>query len=368
MASFSMEDFAGNGVLKQLLPKLLEEGWDDVPTLKIMNSEDMDAMNLTRRQKDALEIRTYLHDRALMNYGDKLEASGKGLPELIALGNELASQFGMKRGHIARFLDKTNACTEPLSKSEAFPIRNPHAPSRNESLVQSFASVTSRKMPSMSRYSAGYNTSFYEKSIDQSVADFKIKDGYVFKGVVASGPAEPRACGCIAAPEVVEQVAPYSAIENITVQKLTPEYKIGMARLLKTKAPPMKVSELWRDKPAIFLCVRRPGCIMCRAEAHQLYAKKPIFDTMGIQLFAVLLEHIESEVRYKSSGQDTGEEWYFMITAWISSKLLVVEACSRTSSYQDFCSILGRFPTTNEQKPWDWNRTSKVKVRSKVDF
>ncbi|CAN1816557.1 hypothetical protein LINPERHAP1_LOCUS27800 [Linum perenne] len=184
-----------------------------------MNSEDMNAMNLTRRQKvkiriceDALEIRTYLHDRALMNYGDKLEASGKGLPELIALGNELASQFGMKRGHIARFLDKTNACTEPLSKSEAFPIRNPHAPSRNESLVQSFASVTSRKMPSMS-------------------------------SVVASGPAEPRACGCIAAPQV----------------KLTPEYKIGMARLLKTKAPPMKVAELWRDKPAIFLCVRRPG-------------------------------------------------------------------------------------------------------------
>ncbi|CAN1139495.1 Peroxiredoxin-like 2A [Linum perenne] len=207
---------------------------------------------------------------------------GKGLPELIALGNELASQFGMKRGHIARFLDKTNACTEPMSKSEAFPIRNPHAPSRNESLVQRFASVTSRKMPSMLRYSAGYNTSFYDKSIDQSVADFKIKDGYVFKGVVASGPAEPRACGCIAAPQVVEQVAPYSSIENITVQKLTPEYKIGMARLLKTKAPPMKVSEL---------------CIMCRAEAHQLYAKKPIFDSMGIQLFAVLLEHIESEVQ-----------------------------------------------------------------------
>ncbi|CAN1779915.1 Peroxiredoxin-like 2A [Linum perenne] len=254
-------------------------------------------MLLQREWEDALEIRTYLHDRALMNYGDKLESSGKGLPELIALGNELASQFGMKRGHIARFLDKTNACTEPMSKSEAFPIRNPHAPSRNESLVQRFASVTSRKMPSMLRYSAGYNTSFYDKSIDQSVADFKIKDGYVFKGVVASGPAEPRACGCIAAPQVVEQVAPYSSIENITVQKLTPEYKIGMARLLKTKAPPMKVSELWRDKPAIFLCVRRPGCIMCRAEAHQLYAKKPIFDSMGIQLFAVLLEHIESEVQ-----------------------------------------------------------------------
>lgn len=37
-------------------------------------------------------------------------------------------------------------------------------------------------------------------------------------------------------------------------------------------------------------------CIMCRAEAHQLYAKKPIFDALGVQLYAVLHEHIESEV------------------------------------------------------------------------
>ena len=51
MASFSIEDFVGDGVLKELLPKLLEEGWDDVPTLKIMNSEDMDAINLTQHQK-----------------------------------------------------------------------------------------------------------------------------------------------------------------------------------------------------------------------------------------------------------------------------------------------------------------------------
>lgn len=35
MASFSIEDFVGDGALKELLPKLLEEGWDDVPTLKI---------------------------------------------------------------------------------------------------------------------------------------------------------------------------------------------------------------------------------------------------------------------------------------------------------------------------------------------
>lgn len=39
-------------------------------------------------------------------------------------------------------------------------------------------------------------------------------------------------------------------------------------------------------------------CIMCRAEAHQLYAKKPIFDALGIQLFAVLHEQIEAEVTF----------------------------------------------------------------------
>nr|AFK41999.1 unknown [Lotus japonicus] len=36
---------------------------------------------------------------------------------------------------------------------------------------------------------------------------------------------------------------------------------------------------------------------MCRAEAYKLYSRKPIFDALGVQLFAVLHEHIESEVK-----------------------------------------------------------------------
>ncbi|KAF5178951.1 hypothetical protein FRX31_031462, partial [Thalictrum thalictroides] len=66
---------------------------------------------------------------------------------------------------------------------------------------------------------------------------------------------------CVAAYNLlvlVDDVSPYSAIENISVQKLTPEYKIRMERLVKTKTPPMKASGLWRDKPAILLCIRRP--------------------------------------------------------------------------------------------------------------
>ncbi|XP_012847675.1 PREDICTED: uncharacterized protein LOC105967614 [Erythranthe guttata] len=279
MASFSIEDFVGNGCLKELLPKLLDRGWDDVPTLKAMNSGDMDDIGMTRPQKDALEIRSYLHDRALMQYSDQLEASGKSLAELLSLSNtDLSSLYAMKRGHIARFTDRKQ--------------NNP--PSRNNS-IHSKSDNNSKKLENMTRNSRRSSSSS-DITIEQSLASFKIEDGHVFKGIVASMPAESRACGCVQPPPVAENVAPYSAIENISVQKLAPEYKIGIERLVKNKAPPVKASELWREKPAVFVCIRRPGCIMCRAESHQLYSKKPIFDALGVQLFAVLHEHIESEV------------------------------------------------------------------------
>ena len=167
---------------------------------------------------------------------------------------DLSSQFGMKRGHIARFVDRTSACADPLLKSYApLTARNRNSiVSRNNSNFKSYASVNSRKIQASSSMN-------HDKPLEQSLADFKIKDDHIFKGIVAAGPAEPRACGCVQPPPVVDSVAPYSAIENISVQKLTPEYKIGMERLVKTKTPPMKASELWRDKPAVLLCIRRPG-------------------------------------------------------------------------------------------------------------
>lgn len=296
MASFAIEDFVGSGSLQGLLPKLLEEGWDDVPTLKTMNADDMNELNMTQRQKDALDIRSYLHNRALMQYADTLEESGKSLPELLKLTKvDLTTVYGMKRGHVARFTDRTTTSAGD-TLSEAYNLQaSRRTASRNESLYEKISAVTTRKQ-SMTR-SLGRTNTAYDASLEQSMADFKIKDGHVFKGIVASMPDEPRACGCVQATPVIENVAPYSSIENISVQKLTPEYKIGMERLVKSKTPPMKASELWRDKPAVILCIRRPGCIMCRAEAHQLYAKKPIFDALGIQLFAVLHEQIEAEVK-----------------------------------------------------------------------
>ncbi|KAJ1412071.1 Thioredoxin-like superfamily [Sesbania bispinosa] len=270
MASFSVEEFIGNGILKGLLQKLLEEGWDDVPTLKVMNSEDMDSLHMTQKQKV-----------------DKMEDSGKSLLELLKLSSmDLVTQFEMKRGHIARFINKTR-CDDSFKLRAIAARRRASIMYRDDSIPKSHGSNSSSgKVKSHIRSN---NAASDRSSLELSMTDVRIKDGHVFKGIVA--------CGCVKPPPVSDQVAAYSAIESISVQKLTPEYKIGMEPLVKTKAPPLKASELWRDKPAVFLCLRRPGCIMCRAEAHQLYSRKPLFDALGVQLYAVLHEDIESEVR-----------------------------------------------------------------------
>lgn len=296
MASFGMEEFLGDGPLKGLIPKLVAGGWDDVPTVKMMNSEDMDWMKLTQQQKDALEIRSYLHDRSLMEYADRLEASGKSLAELLSMSTlVLSSQFGMKRGHVARFIDRSSACRVSIPPTYTLPARQKSMSSVSKSDYKDEPSISTGRFQYVKSSIKG--SPKHDRSVEQSVADIKINEGYVFKGIVAAEPAEPRLCGCVQPPPIVDDVAPYSSIENISVQKLTPEYKVGMERLVTTKSPPMKASDLWHNKPAVILCVRRPGCIMCRAEAHQLYSRKPIFDALGFQLIAVLHEQIDSEVR-----------------------------------------------------------------------
>lgn len=192
-----------------------------------------------------------------MQYADKIEAYGKSLPELLNLSTmDLSAQFDMKRGHIARFVNRTR-CDDSFKLRAIAARRRTSMIHRDDSIPKS--SLGSSNSSSTMRSHVRSNATS-DRSLEQSIADMKIKDGYVFKGIVASEPAEPRACGCVKPPPPVsDQVAPYSAIENISVQKLTPEYKIGMEPLVKSKAPPLKASELWRDKPAVILCLRRPG-------------------------------------------------------------------------------------------------------------
>lgn len=206
--------------------------------------------------QDALEIRSYLHDRSLMEYADRLEDSRKSLAELLGTSTlVLSSDFGMKRGHVARFIDRASACRVSMPPSYVLPARE-----RSMSISSGKGDEAS-KITEKSQYvkTPSKVSSYKERSVEQSAADFKISEGYIFKGTVAAEPAEPRLCGCVQPPPIVEHVAPYSSIENISVQKLTPEYKVGMGRLVTTKAPPMKASELWKEKPTLLLCLRRPG-------------------------------------------------------------------------------------------------------------
>jgi hypothetical protein len=51
MASYAVDEFLGQGVLKEITQKLADDGWDDVPTLKMMQAEDMEAIDLTDPQR-----------------------------------------------------------------------------------------------------------------------------------------------------------------------------------------------------------------------------------------------------------------------------------------------------------------------------
>ncbi|PKA55833.1 Thioredoxin-like protein AAED1, chloroplastic [Apostasia shenzhenica] len=294
MASFAMEEFVGEGVLKGLIPKFVAAGWDDVPTLKMMiNSENMDLLKLNPQQKNALELRSHLHDRSLMLYADRLEASRASLPELLGMNTvALSSQFSMKRGHVARFINKEIGCRMPSSCS--------YLPPSGKSLLYCTTDGCngSCRKDNLHRIKSHLKLNpEYDGSISKAVMDLKVNEGHVFKGIVAAKSTEPRLCGCIKPPPIVDDVVPFSVLGNIPVQKLTPEYKVGVEHFLAAKAPAMKASELWVEKPTVLLCIRRPGCIMCRAEAHQLYSRKPMFDALGFQLIAVLHEQLESEVK-----------------------------------------------------------------------
>lgn len=315
MASFSLEEFVGGGSLAPLLPSLLDDGWDDVPTLKMMRSQDMDALQFTPQQRDALLLRVHLHDRSLMEYADQLEASGIGLPNLLNISpSVLSSGYGMKRGHVARFFDRSSNCGVIMPPNLTLPARRttrrPMARSvdMGSDYSSSTPSVKTAASPPASSVTSAYSSEEgFELYGTKSDANFRTLQKerqapppQFFKGVVAAALPEPRLCGFVSPSPIIEDVSPLSVLETIYVQKLTPEYRPGLdlwgERELKMP-PPMKASDIWASKATVIFCIRRPGCVMCRAEAHQLYSRKPIFDALGVQLVAVLNEQIDSEVR-----------------------------------------------------------------------
>ncbi|CAM6017903.1 unnamed protein product [Sphagnum balticum] len=290
MASYELPEFVGNGILKDHMDTLLADGWDDVPTLKMMSPYDMDLLHLTQLQRDALELRIYLHDRSLMQYADKLEASGRNLSELLnTQPSVLTSEYGMKRGHIARFVDRDSAYGIQMPSTLSLPARK-------RTLAQQGMHMAYNKNDGKS--SSMIKSGFQEPVVLRKIAGAATAS----KGIYSAPPNNSAHCCGLLSPHLgSEEVTPLSVLEKIMIQKLTPEHKKGNNPFKASQPiklpPPSKASELWANQPALILCLRRPGCVMCRSEAHQLYARKPIFDAMGIQLVVCLNEHIDAEVR-----------------------------------------------------------------------
>lgn len=55
MASYALDEFLGAGILKDMGVKFAEDGWDDVPTLKVIGAQDMETLALTDAERVSVE-------------------------------------------------------------------------------------------------------------------------------------------------------------------------------------------------------------------------------------------------------------------------------------------------------------------------
>lgn len=67
-------------------------------------------------------------------------------------------------------------------------------------------------------------------------------------------------------------------------------------KTLEKEPRTLKAKELWEKNGAVIMAVRRPGCFLCREEAADLSSLKSMLDQLGVPLYAVVKEHIRTEV------------------------------------------------------------------------
>ena len=104
---------------------------------------------------------------------EKLEASEKSLPELLSLSTiDLSNQFDLKRGHIARFIDRTRSGESSL-KLRVSARKRTSMIYRDESIPKSVASTSSYIVIR----SHVRSNATPDRSPEKSMSDLKIKDG-----------------------------------------------------------------------------------------------------------------------------------------------------------------------------------------------
>jgi hypothetical protein len=260
--------------------------------------------------QDALELRIYLHDRSLMQYADKLEASGRNLSELLNTEpSVLTSEYGMKRGHVARFVDRSSACGIEMPSTLSLPARKrtlahqgegvrfgddenqhddaaavppPLTPPAKEKPARKQKHdddddddvVTQQLYPGMrmaynknDNNNDGKSSSIIKSGFQEPVVLRKIAGAATAsKGIYSAAPNNSAHCCGLLSPHLgSEEVTPLSVLEKIMIQKLTPEHKKGNNPFKASQPiklpPPSKASELWANQPTLILCLRRPGYV-----------------------------------------------------------------------------------------------------------
>lgn len=64
---------------------------------------------------------------------------------------------------------------------------------------------------------------------------------------------------------------------------------MGRGATLKTLSGGVQpAAQLWEDRPAVVMVVRRFGCQLCRAGAKSLMDKRAEFEAIGVNMVAVV--------------------------------------------------------------------------------
>eukprot|EP00197_Chlamydomonas_leiostraca_P012344 CAMPEP_0202872210 /NCGR_PEP_ID=MMETSP1391-20130828/20699_1 /ASSEMBLY_ACC=CAM_ASM_000867 /TAXON_ID=1034604 /ORGANISM="Chlamydomonas leiostraca, Strain SAG 11-49" /LENGTH=214 /DNA_ID=CAMNT_0049553201 /DNA_START=86 /DNA_END=730 /DNA_ORIENTATION=- len=79
-------------------------------------------------------------------------------------------------------------------------------------------------------------------------------------------------------------------------EPLPPLSFIKDAQLRDRTGVTISAQQLWQDQPCVVLIIRRPGCVLCRAEAQRLWKLQPELSAAGVAMAAVVHEWRDAEV------------------------------------------------------------------------
>jgi hypothetical protein len=216
----------------------------------------------------------------------------------------------MKRGHLARFVDRASACGIEMPSTLSLPARKrtlahqdegaQFADDENQHDADAAAVQPPPTPPAKEKHGMkqkhhddddndvvrqqlypgmhmaynkndkdndGKSSSMMKSGFQEPVVLRKIAGAATAsKGIYSAAPnTSTHFCGMLSPHFGPEEVTPLSVLEKIMIQKLTPEHKKGNNPFKASQPiklpPPSKASELWANQPTLILCLRRPGYV-----------------------------------------------------------------------------------------------------------